>query len=403
MERCSMGNAAKFPITKEEQSMGKKWIVSAVVSVLASAAAGSAMADINIGVVTSVTGGTAALGADVKRVVDMIAATNPTVANQKINLIFLDDASDPTTSVKNTRKLISENKVDAILGSNVTGNAIAMAAVANEEKVPMIVAGPMDVSGEKNKWVFRNSQGADLMVSRIVEHMVQAKVKTVGFIGFSDAWGDLLFKELEKGAKANNITIVAAERYNRPDTSVTPQVLKLISAKPEVVFVGGSGTAAVLPHATLVDRGYKGTVYHIHSVASQEFLRVGGSKVEGAYVPVGGVLINEQLPDNFVNKKAISQFLETYEGVYGKNTRSIFGAYAWDALNLFKGAMAEALKTSQPGTQAFRDAVRSNLEKTKNFVGVSGVYNFSETDHVGLGDNSRVLVRIENNKWVYQR
>jgi branched-chain amino acid transport system substrate-binding protein len=379
----------------------KNLLAAGLTSIAAALFAPSALADINIGIVTSVTGPTAPLGADVKRVIDLFAEKGMTIGTEKVNLIFLDDATDPTTAVKNTRKLISENKVDALLGSNATGAAIAMAAVAAEEKVPLIVAAPVELQGDKARWVFRNSQGADLMVGRLAEHMVSAKVKTLGYIGFTDAWGDILLNEMTKNAQKGSIKIVASERFNRTDTSVTPQVLRVLAAKPDAVFIGGSGTAAALPHLALVERGFKGSIYHIHSVANKDFLRVGGKALDGALVPVGNLVVNEQLKGLYPNEAAINEFVTAYEGKYGKGSRSIFAGYAWDAIGMMKAAMVPALKTAQPGTPAFREAVRTNLEGIKNFAGASGVFNLSPTDHVGLDERSRVLVKIDNGNWVY--
>ncbi|MBL8435720.1 MAG: ABC transporter substrate-binding protein, partial [Zoogloea sp.] len=271
----------------------------------AALAAAPALADINIGVVASLTGPAAALGAETRKAVSLFPTS---VGGEKVNFILLDDATDPTAAVKNVRKLISEDKVDAILGPNLISTAVAMADVANGEKVPMISVAPLDVSGDKRGFVFRSEPSADLMVQRVVADMVAAGVKTVGFIGFSDSWGEVLHKALTKAAEGK-ITIVATERYGRADPSVQAQILKLISAKPDAVFVGASGTPAAMPQITLRERGFKGRIYQSHGVTSKEFLRVGGKNVEGALIPVGPVLVAEQLPDSHPTKKNAVAFV----------------------------------------------------------------------------------------------
>jgi branched-chain amino acid transport system substrate-binding protein len=358
-------------------------------------AAMPALADINVGVVASMTGPAAALGAETRKAVSMFPTT---VGGEKINFILLDDTTDPTAAVKNVRKLISEDKVDAILGPNLISTATAMADVANTEKVPMISVAPLDVSGDKRGFVFRSEPSADLMVQRVVSDMVANGVKTVGFIGFSDSWGELLHKALTKAADSK-ITIVASERYGRADPSVQAQVLKIMSAKPDAVFVGASGTPAAMPQITLRERGFKGRIYQSHGVTSKEFLRVGGKAVEGALIPVGPVLVAEQLPDTHPTKKNGVAFVQALEAKYGPDSRSTFAGASWDAWLLLQNALGNALKgKAKPGTPEFRAAVRENIEKNK-LVGTNGVYSMSATDHAGYDPSAIVLIKVENNHW----
>ncbi|MCK6376381.1 MAG: ABC transporter substrate-binding protein [Zoogloea sp.] len=358
-------------------------------------AAMPALADINVGVVASMTGPAAALGAETRKAVSMFPTT---IGGEKINFILLDDTTDPTAAVKNVRKLISEDKVDAILGPNLISTATAMADVANTEKVPMISVAPLDVSGDKRGFVFRSEPSADLMVQRVVSDMVANGVKTVGFIGFSDSWGELLHKALTKAADSK-ITIVASERYGRADPSVQAQVLKIMSAKPDAVFVGASGTPAAMPQITLRERGFKGRIYQSHGVTSKEFLRVGGKAVEGALIPVGPVLVAEQLPDTHPTKKNGVAFVQALEAKYGPDSRSTFAGASWDAWLLLQNALGNALKgKAKPGTPEFRAAVRENIEKNK-LVGTNGVYSMSATDHAGYDPSAIVLIKVENNHW----
>lgn len=362
----------------------------------AALAAAPAVADINIGVVASLTGPAAALGAETRKAVSLFPAS---VGGEKVNFILLDDATDPTAAVKNVRKLISEDKVDAILGPNLISTAVAMADVANGEKVPMISVAPLDVSGDKRGFVFRSEPSADLMVQRVVADMVAAGVKTVGFIGFSDSWGEVLHKALTKAAEGK-ITIVATERYGRADPSVQAQILKLISAKPDAVFVGASGTPAAMPQITLRERGFKGRIYQSHGVTSKEFLRVGGKNVEGALIPVGPVLVAEQLPDSHPTKKNAVAFVQTLEAKYGPDSRSTFAGATWDAWLLLQNAIAGAQKAKlKAGTPEYRAALRDGIEKTSKLVGTNGVYSMAAGDHAGYDAGAIVMIKVENNHW----
>ncbi|MEY2632411.1 MAG: hypothetical protein RIR00_1065 [Pseudomonadota bacterium] len=367
-----------------------------IAAALATLAATPALADINIGVIASLTGPAAALGAETKKA---IAHFPGSLGGEKLNFILLDDGTDPTNAVKNIRKLISEDKVDAILGPNLISTATAMADVANSEKTPMVSVAPLDVSGDKRAYVFRSEPSADLMVNRVVADMVEHGAKTVGFIGFSDSWGELLLKALTK-ASEGKLSIVASERYGRADPSVQAQALKLIAAKPDVIFVGASGTPAAMPQITLRERGYKGNIYQSHGVTSKEFLRVGGKAVEGALIPVGPVLVAEQLPDSHPNKKNAVAFNKELEAKNGPDSRSTFAGASWDAYLLVQNGLNAALKAKlKPGTPEFRNAVRDGIEKTSKLVGTNGVYTMGAADHAGYDPAAIVLIKVEDNHW----
>lgn len=355
-----------------------------------------AMADINIGVIFSLTGPAAGLGTETKKSADLFPTT---IGKEKVNFIVLDDATDPTQAVKNARKLIAENKVDALLGPNTVSNAIAIADVANAEKVPMVSVAPLEVGGEKRTFVFRSEPSADLMVRRIVNDMAERRVKTVGFIGFSDSWGDLLLKALNKEGDGK-VNLVATERFSRADPSVKAQVLKIISAKPDAVFIAASGAPAALPQITLRESGYKGPVYQSHGVATPAFLQVGGKAVEGALLPVGPALVAEQLPADNPTKKVGETFVKRLDARNSRETRSSFVGAAWDAWLLLENGINAALKAkAKPGTEEFRAAIRNGLEKTSKLVGVNGVYNLSPSDHAGYDPSAIVLITVENGHW----
>ena len=366
-------------------------------------AAGVARADINVGVTLSATGPAASLGIPEK---NTIALMPKTIGGQKVNYIVLDDASDTTTAVTNARKLITENKVDVLLGSTTTPNSLAMIDVAAEGQTPMIsmaassrIVEPVDA---KRHWVFKTPQNDIMMSLAIATHMANAGVKTVGFIGFSDAYGEGWYQEFSKVASLKGLSIVANERYARTDTSVTAQVLKLVAATPDAVLVAASGTPAALPERALKERGYAGKYYQTHGVANNDFLRVGGKDVDGTFLPAGPVLVAEQLPASHPVKKSALEYVKRYEEAYGKGSVSTFGAHAWDAGLLMSAAATQALKKAQPGTAQFRAALRDALENVHELAGAHGVFNMSPTDHLGLDQRARVMVKIENGTWKLQ-
>ena len=363
---------------------------------------GTAFADITVGVTVSATGPAASLGIPEKNTVALMPRT---IGGEKINYIVLDDASDTTTAVGNTRKLISESKVDIILGSSTTPNSLAMIDVVAEAQTPLIsmaasarIVEPMDA---KKKWVFKTPQNDIMMSLAIVDHMASAGVKTVAFIGFSDAYGEGWYQEFTKAAGIKKLQIVANERYARTDTSVTGQTLKMMSAKPDAVLIAGSGTPAALPQKALKERGYTGKVYQTHGVANADFLRVGGKDVEGTLLPSGPVLVAEQLPASHPVKKSAMAYVAAYEAAHGKGSVSTFGAHGWDAGALMAAAVPAALKKAKPGTVEFRIALRDALEQIKEVPGAHGIFSMSPEDHLGLDQRARVMVKIENGTWKY--
>jgi len=360
----------------------------------------AAASEINVGVTVSATGPAASLGIPTRNTVALLPAA---IAGVKVNYLVLDDATDSTTAVKNARKLTSENKVDVLVGSNTVPNSLAMIDIAAETGTPMIslaagarIIEPVD---EKKRWVFKTPQNDQLMAAAVADHMARRGVKAAAYIGFADAYGDGWWNEFSRAAEARGIRIVASERYSRPDTSVTGQVLKILSAKPEAVLVGAAGTPAVLPQKTLVERGYQGLVYHTHGVTNPDFLRVGGKDVEGAFLPAGPVVVASQLPDSHPSKQAGLEFVRRYEAAHGPGTASSFGAHAWDAGLLLQAAVPVALKQAKPGTPEFRAALRGALEGVRDLRGAHGVFNPSPTNHLGLDERARVMVQIVGGAW----
>jgi branched-chain amino acid transport system substrate-binding protein len=371
------------------------------VGLLAFAMATSAAGQVKVGVTVSATGPAASLGIPER---NTIAMCPKEAGGKTIEYLVLDDASDTTTAVQNTRKLISESRVDAIIGSTTTPNSLAMLDVFADAQTPTIslassvrIIEPVDA---KRAWSFKTPQTDVMMAGAILEHAAAAGVKTLGYVGFADALGEAFFAEIEKAAAARKIPLVASERYSPKDTSVVGQALKLIAAKPDAIVVGASGTPAALPATTLTERGYKGRLYFNHGVANNDFLRVGGKDVEGAYVPASPVIVASQLPDSHPAKRQAMQYTKLYEAAHGPGSVSAFGSYTWDACLELVNAIPTALKAGGPGTNEFRKALRDALEATKDLQVTNGVVNMSPTDHLGLDARARVMVRIEGGKWV---
>jgi branched-chain amino acid transport system substrate-binding protein len=378
----------------KEENMNRRLAAGFVAA--ATLAAGVTQAEVTVGVTLGATGPGASLGIHYKNAFQLMPKT---LGGQPVKYIVLEDGSDATNAGKNARKLITEDKVDVVMGSNGVPSSLQIAQVATETQTPFLCLTPISVKPDVYKWTFSVPQPTELMMSAVAEHMKANGVKTVGFIGFSDGWGDLMYKATEFHAAAHGYKVVTNERYARADTSVTGQVLKIMAANPDAVVVGGSGTGGALPHLALVERGYKGRIYHNHGTVNAEFIKVGGKNVEGAIAPTGPLIVPEELPASAPTKAVSLDFTKRYEAAFGAGSRNAFAGYTNDAVMLLGAAIPEATKKAKPGTPEFRAALRDALENIKGVVGTHGVYSPTASNHNGLDERARVLVRVEGGMW----
>jgi branched-chain amino acid transport system substrate-binding protein len=359
----------------------------------------AAQGQVKIGLMVSATGPTSAIGIPQKNT----AALLPTrVGDASVEYFQLEDGGDSTRAVQNAKKLIGENNVDALIGPSTTPNAFAILDIIAEAKVPLLatvgtqaVADPVD---DKKRWVFKTTQNDDLIAAALVKHMVKSGVRTIGFIGFNDPYGENWYKVFGALADKAGIRIVANERYARADQSVTGQTLKLIAARPDAILIAAVGGPAVLPQATLYDQGYKGRIYQTHAVATDDFIRLGKEKVEGTVLAAGSMLVIDDVPDGDPIKKVASAYIAAYEKQFGQKPAT-FGANTYDAGIILQRALPQALKVARPGTEAFRLALRDAIERERDVVGCQGVFNMSATNHNGMDERARVLVIVKDGRF----
>ncbi|MGT2511098.1 ABC transporter substrate-binding protein [Cupriavidus basilensis] len=360
------------------------------------AAAVAQTAEVTIGVTVSATGPGASLGIPEKQAIAMLPKT---LGGKPVRYVVLDDATDPSAASKNARRLIQEEKADAILGSSTTPACLAVAAVAAEGKTPSIGLCPFVPKPELMAWAFSLPQSVAVMSTALVDDMKARKVATLGFVGYNDSYGEAWLKDIQPRAEAAGIRVTAVERFARTDQSVAGQTIKLLAAKPDAVIVAGSGTPAALPMATLRERGFKGAIYQTHGVANNDFLRVGGKSADGVVLPAGVLLVAEQLPADHPSKAVATEFVKRYEAKYGAGSRDLFAAYAYDAYLVLERAVATAARTAQPGTPGFRQALRDAIEGTTDLPGAHGVINISKTDHSSYDARGRILVKVQEGTW----
>lgn len=357
-------------------------------------------ADINVGLITSMTGPGASIGIPYAKGTAAGVAYKDEVDGIKLKVIQLDDTTDPSVATRDARKLIEQDKIDVLLGSGSTPASIAITGVCHELKVPCITLSPVNMPGEPGSWMISMPQPPYLMVSVVVDYMKAAGVKTVGYIGYNDGWGDLVWGGLEKSAAPDGIKILTNERYARADTSVTAQALHIVSAAPDAVMTGGSGTPGALPFIALRERGYTKEIYGTPAIINPDFIRVGGAAVEGVIASTGPVVVADQLPDSYPTKKIALEYQAAYQKANNEPARGAFGPYAFDGWLVLLDSAKRALATgAKPGTPEFRTALRDAMVTAKNVVGTHGVYNFKPGVSFGVDKRALVLVKLVDGKW----
>jgi branched-chain amino acid transport system substrate-binding protein len=371
-----------------------------LVTLAATVACSAALADINIGVSLALTGPGSGLGIPMQNQLKLFPKT---IAGEKVNLIVLDDATDPGKGSANARRFVTEDKVDLIFGSCITAVAAAMTDIASEAGTVQLAGSPVGVPAGKDKWLFRLPQSNTVMGHAVVEHMKKQGVKTIGFLGYTDAYGEQWLKEITPQLDKAGIKIVATERFARTDTSVTPQALKINAANPDAVLVVASGSGAAMPQLGLAERGYKGKIYQTHAAATQDLMRVGGKTVEGTYVVSGPAVIAEQLPDSHPSKKVSVDFVNKFEAANGPKSRNQFAGHAYDFQVTMEKVLPVALKKAKPGTPEFRAAIRDAIEGMGRTVFAHGVMNWTKEDHWGYTQETGVILKVVDGQFAVER
>src|SRR6201995_870994 len=353
--------------------------------------------EITIGTTITTTGPGAPLGIPERNALEFVPKE---IGGVPLKGIVVDDGGDPTNATTNARRFVTESKADVIIGSSTTPPTIAISNVANEAGIPHIGLAPFPITPERAKWSVDMPQPVPIMGKVLYEHMTKHNIKTVGYIGYSDSYGDLWFNDLKKQGEPMGLQVVDDERFARPDTSVAGQVLKLVAANPDAILVGASGTAAGLPQAALRERGYKGLIYQTHGAASMDFIRIAGPAAEGVIMASGPVMSPETQPDSALTKKPGLALNTAYEATYGPNSRSQFAGHSYDSFEVLKRIIPVALKTAKPGTSEFREAIRQAFLSEREIAASQGVYNWTEKDRNGLDDRSRLIPTVKDGKYV---
>lgn len=377
-----------------------KHLVTVVASMgCLTAVPGTAMAQVKIGVILPLTGPGAIVGVAHK---NSLAIWPTEIAGEKIEMLVEDDRSDVTAGTTIARRMMTDDKVDLIIGPGLTTGAVAVAPVANEGETVQMAIAPIPPLAGKDKWSFNVTPPNSLMAAAIIDHMRKHGIKTIGLIGYADTWGDQFTAELTRLGEPAGIKLIANERFGRADPSISGQTLKVISSKPDAIFAAASFAGSALVQKTLRDLRYQGPIYHTQGIDRGSFIRLAGAAAaEGAYFVTTPMTLAETLPDSFPTKAKSLAYVQAVEGKFGPEARSAPAGANYDIAELLKPAIEAAKKKGKPGTKEFRAALRDALEQGPEVIGATGVFKYSPQDHSGLLDErSRVVGVVKNGQYV---
>ncbi|HDQ04435.1 MAG TPA: ABC transporter substrate-binding protein [Deltaproteobacteria bacterium] len=358
------------------------------------AATSFAAPPIKIGALFSVTGPASFLGEPERNTAQMMVEEinkDGGINGRKLELIVYDTQGDATKAVQAANRLIKSDKVVAIIGPSTTGDSMAVIPVVERAKIPLIsCAAGIKITNPVKKWVFKTAQNDVLAVSRIYAHMKEKKISKVAIITVSDGFGSSGREQLRLKAPVFGIDIISDETYGPKDTDMTAQLTKIRGSKAQAIICWGTNPGPAVVARNARQLGIKIPLYMSHGVSSKRFIELAGNASEGIILPSGRVIVADQLPDSDPQKKALLSYVNSYRERYNVDGDH-FGGHAWDAIMLLKGAIERG--GAKPA------AIRNELEKTKNFAGIGGTFNFSKDDHAGLTQDAFVLVQIKKGNW----
>lgn len=357
---------------------------------------GAASAEITIGAIFSITGPAAALGIGPRNAMAMWPTE---IGGEPVRIIVMDDASDPAQATRHARKLVEENRVDVLIGSTVTPAALAISEVAIESGTVQLAASPVELAPEKEGWTFRLPQSVALMAEGTLAHMAANGAKTIGFLGYSDAYGESWLREMRREAEARGMTLTVAERFARADTNVTAQALRVAAARPDAVLVVASGSGAAMPQLTLRERGYQGPLYQTFSAVAPELIRLTGKAAEGTLGFSGPAVAPDQLPAGHPSRRPALAFIQAYESRYGAGTYNQFAANIQGGMLVLAQAIPVALREAKPGTPDFRLALKRALQAMPEVPVPQGVLKYSASDYYGYDDRARFALSVQEGAW----
>ena len=351
---------------------------------------------INIGAVLDISGPSSSLGVPERDTLKMLADqlnSQGGINGRQVKMVIMDNKSDETESVLAVKDLISNDKVVAVIGASASGTSLAMTDTVQKEGVPMIslaTNSKIVLPIADRKWIFKMAQSDEIVADKMISYAKAKGAQKVAVLYMNNAFGDGGKKALSQSATANGISVVFEDKFEATDKEMSAQLAKIKGSDAQAVLVW-----AIPPSASILTRNYRELgltipLIHCHGIANQKFLELAGDAANDLVLPVGKIVVSDQLSDNDPQKQVLMSYAKEYTDKF-KSQPNTFGGHAWDAFNMLVNVIKE--------TGADRAKIRDGLEKTTNFTGISGVFNMSDKDHNGLNENSMVMVEVKGGKW----
>lgn len=380
----------------------KQWILTLLTAALAGFAGAALAQDIVIGAAIAQTGPASSLGSgevDALKLFEKQVNDAGGIMGHKLKIVLLDTASDPSKAVLDVRKLITEDNALAVVCCTTSPESLAVIDTVQRAGVPNIslaASASIVQPASDRHWVFKTPPLDSVMVSAEVKDMVAQGVKTLGFIGFNDAYGQGGLNELKKALPGTGIDLLDTESFARTDTNLSSQASKLAEAKPDAILIWAIPPGGNVAQKALQDAGYQGIFYQSYGMTNETFLRLGGASLNGTRLSVLPVIVHDSLPSSLPFASVVQDFVRTYQAAYG-SAPSSFAGHAWDAGLILEAASKQVLASTSPGdVKAFRSGLRDAIEGLHGFQAVDGTFDFSPTDHSGLGSTSAVMVTVQD-------
>jgi branched-chain amino acid transport system substrate-binding protein len=353
-----------------------------------------------VGAIFSITGPGSSLGIPERDTALMLEAEinargglkGPDGKLHPLRLVIYDDASDETKAVLAAKKLVDEDRVTAIIGTTLSGTSLAILDTVQKAEVPLLscaAAAKIVEPAAERKWVFKTPQSDALIVGALVDYLKSKGLTKVGWLNVDYAFGQLGWIEFEKAAQKAGLTIAANEKFGQKDVDMTAQLTRVKAANPQAVIVWSIPPSASIATKNFADLGVKAPLLQSHGVGNKMFIQLAGPAANGVVFPAGKLLVAEHLGDTDPQKAVLLAYAKEFEAKYG--SRNTFGGHAWDAVQIVARAMEKG--------GADRARVRAAIEGIRNFVGITGVFDFSPSDHNGLDNRAVTMIQIVDGQW----
>ncbi len=343
-----------------------------------------------IGAVFDVTGPGSPLGTperDTARMVEQLINKQGGIGGHPVKFIYADNSSEEGKCVMSVKKMLDSDKVKVIIGPSTTGTTLAVAGICERSRVPIVsCAAGNKITTPARPYIFKTAQADTHAIAKVIDYLKSKKLTRIAFLNDSNAFGKSGLEQMNLQATKSKITLVAVESFGGKDPSMSAQLTRIKSKKPQALVVWGTnpGPAIIVREARQL--GLRMPVVMSHGVANKKFIELAGSAANGVVLPAGKLTVASQIPSSDPQKKVLLQYQSLFQKTYHRDADA-FGGYAWDAAQLVTRAMKKA------GDNPAK--IRAEIERTKNFVGVSGVFNFSAKDHNGLGKSAFVMVKVD--------